>query len=231
MDISNQKRMAAQVLGCGLNRVRMDPTRMEDISEAVTRKDIRKLVASGAIGARQSIGQSRNKGRFRAAQKVKGRRRGPAHRRGGTNARFNTKLRWMMRIRPIRTHLRELRDSGALDRTTYRRLYLQAKGGMFHNRSHLDTQLRLRGIIKSEARPSTKRAEERRRRRREAARSLIMPGKLKKGDRKAPRKGRKPKKAKPGARPAASIAPAATPAPPEPSKSAEPAGEAGRKEA
>ena len=226
MDISNQKRMAAQVLDCGLNRVRMNPNRLEDISEAVTRKDIRKLVASGAIFARKRTGQSHARGLLRAAQKKKGRRRGPAHRRGGTNARFNTKLRWMMSIRPIRIRLRELRDGGTIDRTTYRKLYLQAKGGMFHNRSHLDTQLRLRGIIKTEAKPTTKRAEERRRRRREIARSVIMPSKLQKGDRKL-RKGRKPKKAKkaPGQKkpaPAPDTVPATT---------GEAAGEAGRKEA
>ncbi len=224
MDISNQKRMAAYVLDCGLNRVCMDPNRLEDISEAVTRKDVRKLVASGAIYARQSVGQSRHRALLRAAQKKKGRRRGPARRRGGTNARFNTKLRWMMRIRPIRLRLRELRNSGAVDRTTYRRLYRQAKGGMFHNRSHLDTQLRLRGIIKAEAKPSTKRAEERRRLRREAARSLIMPGKLRKGDKRLRRKGKKAKKAKPEGKPA----PAATSSP---AATGEAAGEAGRKEA
>lgn len=227
MDVSNQKRMAAEVLGCGLNRVKMKPNRMEDISEAVTRKDIRKLVHSGAIFARQATGQSRNIALLRAAQKRKGRRRGPAHRRGGTNARFNTKLRWMMRIRPIRMHLRELRDGVALDRTTYRKLYMQAKGGMFHNKSHLDTQLRLRGIIKTEAKPSTKRAEERRRLRREAARSIISPGKLKKGDRKPGRKGRKARKAK-GEAKAAPSAPPAAPAPPAAAGKA--AGAAGREE-
>ncbi len=211
MDISNQKRMAAQVLDCGLNRVRMNPLRLEDISEAVTRKDIRKLVASGAIFARQRTGQSRGLALMRAAQKKKGRRRGPAHRRGGTTARFNTKLRWMMSIRPIRIRLRELRNAGTIDKTVYRKLYLQAKGGMFHNRSHLDTQLRLRGIIKTEAGPSTKRAEERRRLRREAARSIIMPSSLHKGDRKL-RRTRKTKKAKPAKKAVAppAVAPAAT---------------------
>jgi large subunit ribosomal protein L19e len=230
MDISNQKRMAAQVLGCGRNRVRMDPNRLDDISEAVTRKDIRKLVTSGAIFARQKTGQSRGRALMRAAQKKKGRRHGPARRRGGTNARFNTKLRWMMSIRPIRIRLRELRDTGAIDKTVYRKLYMQAKGGMFHNRSHLDTQLRLRGIIKGEAKPSTKRAEERRQLRRAAARSIIMPSKLKKVDKKLHRKGKKAKKAKPGAK----IAPAAKPAPAAPSPpatTAEAAGQAGRKEA
>ena len=176
-DISNQKRMAADLLRCGLHRVNMDPNRLEDISEAVTRLDIRKLISSGAIRAKQKKGQSRGRGLFRAAQKKKGRRRGSAHRKGASNARFPKKERWMARIRPRRKHLSELRDNGTLERSVYRVLYRQAKGGMFHNRSHLDTQLRLRGIVKGELKP-TKRAAERRKRRRDAARSIIQPSSL-----------------------------------------------------
>jgi len=178
MDISNQKRMASDLLKCGHHRVFMDPNRLEDISEAVTRGDVRRLIVSGAIRAKQKVGQSRGRGLFRAAQKKKGRRRGSAHRKGAFNARFPKKERWMARIRPIREHLSELRDSGAIDRTVYRVLYMQAKGGMFHNRSHLDTQLRLRGIIKGELKPTTKRAEARRKRRRDAARSIIPQSSL-----------------------------------------------------
>ena len=189
MDVANQRRMAAQILKCGTNRVKMEAIRLEDISEAVTRADIRRLIASGAIRAKQKTGQSRNMGLFRAAQKKKGRRRGSARRKGAANARFGHKRRWMIRIRPIRQHLKELRDSGTLERSVYRQLYLQAKGGMFHNRAHLDTQLRLRGIVKGEAKPN-KRAQERRKRRRDAARSIIQPSSLAKVERKA-RKGKR----------------------------------------
>jgi len=177
MDISNQKRMASDLLACGKHRVFMDPNRLEDISEAVTRGDIRRLIASGAISAKQKKGQSRGRALFRAAQKKKGRRRGSAHRKGAGNARFPKKQRWMARIRPIRAHLSELRDGGVIERSVYRVLYRQAKGGIFHNRSHLDTQLRLRGIVKGELKPS-KRAEERRKRRRDAARSIIPASRL-----------------------------------------------------
>jgi len=197
MDIANQKRMAADLLKCGHHRVFMDPNRLEDISEAVTRGDIRRLIVSGAIRAKQKHGQSRGRGIFRAAQKKKGRRRGFAHRKGASNARFPKKERWMGRIRPIRKHLSELRDSGAIERAVYRVLYRQAKGGMFHNQSHLDTQLRLRGIVKGELKPA-KRAEGRRKRRRDAARSIIPPSSLakvepkKKRGKKAARKAESP---------------------------------------
>ena len=189
MDISNQKRMASDLLACGKHRVFMDPNRLEDISEAVTRGDIRRLIASGAISAKQKKGQSRGRALFRAAQKKKGRRRGSAHRKGAGNARFPKKARWMARIRPIRAHLSELRDGGTIDRSVYRVLYRQAKGGIFHNRSHLDTQLRLRGLVKGELKPS-RRAEERRKRRRDAARSIIPASRLAKVEPRK-KKGRK----------------------------------------
>jgi large subunit ribosomal protein L19e len=236
MDISNQKRMAANILKCGHHRVMMDPNRLEDISEAVTRKDVRKLISSGAIIKKQKKGISRSRILYRAAQKKKGRRRGSAHRRGGTNARFNRKLRWMLRIRPIRIRLRELRADGTIDRTLYRALYLQAKGGMFHNRSHLDTQLRLRGVLKTELKPSTKRAEERRKLRRETARSVIMPSRLEKGSKKLRKRSKNAKKkAAAEKKAAAKVAAAAEKgAPPEkaaPAQDERPAGEAGRREA
>lgn len=200
MDLTNQRRMAASILKCGLGRVRMDPTKMEDISEAVTRQDVRKLIASGLIKARKRGGTSRVRALYRAAQRRKGRSRGPGHRKGGASARFPRKNRWMTRIRPVRMRLRELRDQGALQRSAYRLLYRQAKGGMFHDRTHLETQLRLRGLLKAEP-TSTRRREKRRRLRREAARSVIPPGRLEKARKR--REGRKRGADRPPAEPPA----------------------------
>ncbi|WP_394335340.1 50S ribosomal protein L19e domain-containing protein, partial [Methanolobus psychrotolerans] len=40
-DLSNQKRIASEVLGCGLHRVWLDPEASADIAVAITRADIR----------------------------------------------------------------------------------------------------------------------------------------------------------------------------------------------
>ena len=58
MDLTNQRRMAAEILKCGENRVYMNPNNIEDISEAVTRGDIRRLIHEGIIKARQVKGIS-----------------------------------------------------------------------------------------------------------------------------------------------------------------------------
>lgn len=148
MDLSYQRRMAASLLKCGVNRVWIDPDRIEDVGEAVTRSDIRSLINAGTIKASRKRGTSRGRIRFRIEQKKKGRRRGHGSRKGGKKARFPKKRRWIQTIRPIRAMLKELRDSGRIERSTYRRFYLLAKGGTFKSKAHLEMHLRAEGVLK-----------------------------------------------------------------------------------
>jgi large subunit ribosomal protein L19e len=148
MDLKNQRRMAAQILKCGENRVWMDPNRLEDIEDSITRADVRTLIASGTIAAAQKKGISRGRARHVAAQKKKGRRKGQGSRKGTSNARKPTKARWMQTIRPIRRRLAELRDEGKLPSGVYRKYYLKAKGGMFRSVSHLESHLKTEGHLK-----------------------------------------------------------------------------------
>ena len=148
MDLKNQRRMASELLKCGVNRVWVDPNRSEDISDAITRADVRILINSGAIAARQKKGVSRGRAEFEKAQKRKGRQSGHGSRRGKKGARKPSKERWMQSIRPIRRKLKELRDTGKIDPATYRIYYLKAKGGVFKSRSHLISHLKSVDILK-----------------------------------------------------------------------------------
>ena len=148
MDLKNQKRMAASLLKCGHNRVYINPNRTEDVGDAITRSDVRTLINSGAIYARQKKGVSRGRTNYIKAQKAKGRRRGQGSRRGRKGARKPTKEMWMQSIRPMRRRLKELRDQGKIDPSTYREYYLKAKGGAFKNRPHLESHLKAEGILK-----------------------------------------------------------------------------------
>jgi large subunit ribosomal protein L19e len=145
-DLKNQKRLAAALLKCGEHRVRFDDRRLEDIAEAVTRSDIRKLIVSGAIFSLQKKGVSRGRKRFHDFQKAKGRRKGHGTRRGGKRSRAPKKRRWIMVIRPIRNRLKLLREKGIIDKATYRLFYRQAKGNMFKNKAHLNQHLEMKGI-------------------------------------------------------------------------------------
>ena len=148
MDLKNQRRVAAQLMKCGESRVWIDPNRMEDVADAITRSDVRTLIASGTITANQKRGVSRARANYLREQKRKGRRTGQGSRRGRKHARKPSKEMWMQTIRPIRRRLRELRDDGVIDARTYRKYYLRAKGGMFKSRPHLESHLRTEGILK-----------------------------------------------------------------------------------
>jgi large subunit ribosomal protein L19e len=150
MRFDYQRRLAASILGVGLNRVYIstDPKEQEAILDAITREGIRALVKRHVIQKRPERGVSRGRARHRAAQRAKGRRRGAGSRKGALNARTPQKTRWIGMIRSMRRYLRELRDTGRIEVRTYRRFYRQAKGGMFKSRSHLDQQLRAAGAIK-----------------------------------------------------------------------------------
>ena len=148
MNLKNQRRMAAQILKCGENRVWMDPNRLEDVEDSITRADIRTLIASGTITKAQKKGISRGRARHVAAQKAKGRRKGQGSRKGTKNARKSSKSRWIQTIRPIRKRLKELRNEKKLPDGIYRDYYMKAKGGMFRSVSHLESHLKTEGHLK-----------------------------------------------------------------------------------
>ncbi|OGS41747.1 MAG: 50S ribosomal protein L19e [Euryarchaeota archaeon RBG_16_62_10] len=148
MDLKNQRRMAADLLKCGENRVWIDPNRMEDASDAITRGDVRTLINSGAIASKQRRGVSRGRANYNKAQRRKGRQRGHGSRRGRKGARKPKKEVWIQTIRPIRKRLKELRDQGKIDTATYRKYYLKAKGGVFKSRPHLESHMKAEGILK-----------------------------------------------------------------------------------
>ena len=142
-DLSNQKRLAASVLGCGANRIWFDPARATDVEGAISRDDLRTLIQDGVIRARPKAGVSRGRARERDAKRSYGHRRGPGKRRGAKGARRPGKTQWIQRIRAMRKTMRALRDEGQIDPHLYRILYRKAAGGQFRSVAHLKSQVEL----------------------------------------------------------------------------------------
>ena len=138
VNLAKQKRIAAQVLKVGEGRVWIDPEATADVVEAITREDIRGLIKDGSITVKQKKGVSRARARVRATQKRLGRRTGHGSRKGAKGARASRKKRWITKIRALRRRLKQLRDEGFMDKTTYRTLYNKANGGEFRNVAHLN---------------------------------------------------------------------------------------------
>ncbi|RLI31943.1 50S ribosomal protein L19e, partial [Candidatus Bathyarchaeota archaeon] len=95
MNLRTQRKLAAKVLKCGVNRVWIDPERTDEVSIAITREEIRKLVHEKAIVALRENSQSRARARLLSAKKKKGRRIGPGSKKGKKFAVVSRKKRWM----------------------------------------------------------------------------------------------------------------------------------------
>ena len=138
MNLKNQRRMASKALKIGKKRVWIDPEKGEDVEEAITREEIRKLISEGTIKAAPQKGVSRGRARIIHAKRKKGLKKGMGSRKGRKTARMPRKELWKRRIRAIRSYLKDLRDRRVIQRNIYRRLYLLAKGGVFRDVAHVE---------------------------------------------------------------------------------------------
>lgn len=137
MKLKTQKRIAADILKVGINRVKFDSEKLSEIKEAITKSDIRGLIKQGSIKSKPYQSQSRGRARKLLVQKRKGRRKGPGSRKGKKTARLSTKDTWMKKIRLQRKFLRLLKSKNLLIPKNYRNLILKAKGGFFRSKRHI----------------------------------------------------------------------------------------------
>jgi len=149
-NLKNQKRMAADILKCGVNRVWIDPQKEDEVQDCITRADVRNAVESGTIKAKNKQGTSKGRIRYAAKQKASGKRKGPGSRKGTANARVPEKQAWMARIRPIRDELKQLRADGKITPSVYRLYYRKAKGGLYTSRRNLKQHMVTDGNLKEE---------------------------------------------------------------------------------
>ena len=148
MNLKPQKRMAAEILKCGENRVYLDPYLIEDIAMAITREDIRNLIKEGAIQKKYKKGISKTRKNIRHERKKKGLGRGIGKRKGPKGARTPKKKAWMKRIRPQRRELKKMRDRKQITTATYRKLYKNAKGGMFASVAQMNRYIKEKELLR-----------------------------------------------------------------------------------
>jgi len=140
MSLKSQRRLAADLLGGGLNRVWIDPEDIDRVQSAITRDEVKKLIREGSISLLPKTGVSR--GRLRARS---GRRKRAGSRKGGQKP---GKEAWVLKIRAIRRHLRWLRDKRQLAPGGYKTLLAMAKGGAFRSRSHVDEYVKAHQMVR-----------------------------------------------------------------------------------
>ncbi len=148
MDLRSQRTIASKLLKCGERRVWLDPARSADISEAITKEDVRRLIKDGVISSFPKSGISSLRKKKIAEQKKKGRRRGTGSVKGKKGTRNPRKTQWMKTIRSIRKLLRDLKEKESVDGSTYRDVYMKSKAGYFRSKAHVLIYLERNNLLK-----------------------------------------------------------------------------------
>ena len=149
MSVKLSRRIAAELMGRGISKVRIKPDRVDDAKKAITREDVRGLITSGAVYA---IKQKHNMSLYSKELRVKrnqGRARGPGRRKGSAKAR--AAIGYEKKIRGQRRVLSALKQDKTIDNIVFKRYYKLIKGGNFQTKAALLSHLTSVGSVKIDA--------------------------------------------------------------------------------
>merc|ERR1712176_971488 len=135
-----QKRLAAAVMKCGKNKVWLDPNENQNISNANSRHQVRRLIKDGLIIKKPTVVHSRARARANTEARRKGRHTGTGKRLGTANARMPVKLLWMRRQRVLRRLLAKYRKQEKLDKHIHKEKARRQRAAMFRAQAHVQRE-------------------------------------------------------------------------------------------
>ena len=125
MKLDKKKALAVKILGVGKSRIIFEKSRLEEIKEAITRQDIRDLVAGGAIKIKPVKGRKKK-------ERKKSRSAGNIRKKVNKRKQIYVKL-----TRKLRGYTRELKEQGRINREIYIILRRKIKAKTFKDKRHL----------------------------------------------------------------------------------------------
>jgi len=138
VNLKAKKRLASRVLGVGIHRIKFDTDHLDDITDAITRENIRSLFTANTITIKSFTGTSRGRAHVKKAQKNK---RGTTQgsKRGRKGARVGKKEVYVAKVRSLRRLLKIAKDRKDLTNPEFWTLYKKVGGNTVRNKAHLRT--------------------------------------------------------------------------------------------
>ncbi len=135
MTIATVRRLAADIMDVGENKVKISPDGLKEAEGALTRSDVRGLISKGIIKKLPPQGRASTK---RVGRTGHGRRRGTP---------ISHKDAWMQKIRSQRNVYHMLVESGALKQESKRVVYSKIKSGMLRSKRALLIYLKEANLV------------------------------------------------------------------------------------
>lgn len=153
MNLGKQKQLAARALKVSSKRIKFvaeSADEKRNLKEMISRENARELLEEGIIKKFPKKGNSRTSANHILVQKKKGRQQGQGSRKGTANARFKSKDKWMIKIRALRSMLRNFKAQGRLESKDFRDLYMKSKGNFFRNKRHMMLFIEQNNLLKEQ---------------------------------------------------------------------------------
>jgi large subunit ribosomal protein L19e len=136
VNLKKKRELVSRMLGVGSNRIRFEPDKLDDISDSITRENLRGLIKNGSIWTEKPKGTSR--ARAQAKRQIKKKHgMGEGSKKGKKTARMGKKQIHVKRVRSMRYHLKVLKDRNDLNSETFWTLYKKVNGNQVRSLSHL----------------------------------------------------------------------------------------------
>ncbi len=126
MKLERKKALVARTLGIGKGRVHFNPQRVSELKEAITKQDIKDLLASGVISIREI------KGRKKIVKRKIRRRAGSIKKRPK-----KTKRGYIIITRKLRAYLKSLKTKGQIPQEDFLQLRREIRARSFKSLAHM----------------------------------------------------------------------------------------------
>mgnify|MGYP001457439488 CR=1 FL=1 len=141
VNLKSKKRLVSRITGVGIKRIHFDSEHLDDITDAITRDDIRSLMTANTIKIKSLKGASRGRAKTKKIQKSKrGTKQGS--KKGRKGARVGKKEVYVKKVRSLRHILKVAKDRKDITNKEFWSLYKKVGGNTVRNKAHLLTMIK-----------------------------------------------------------------------------------------